>query len=244
MATLKDYLGTIVADINHARSISDIESARMAKQYAADDVLQYYSIPRMKMQDVELTIPVGISKTIEASPVDYQPIDNNKFYSHTYQALKDVYKIKSLDSNHSKKVSTIIKREIQSLEEELKLSQNSNEYVKNYSAIITKNTKEIIINEINKNKNSAYKKLPVSIKELPESRVVENFLYEKLYDKVTPLKKQKSLEDTEVIVESDKLRDLNPNHIIQIKMKIIEQGMEWHKMEDKDGNTVSKLTVE
>ena len=131
-----------------------------------------------------------------------------------------------------------------SLEEELKLSQNSNEYVKKYSAIITKNTKEIIINDINKSENSEYKKLPVSIKELPESRVVENFLYEKLYDKVTQLKKQKSLEDTEVIVESDKLRDLNPNHIIQIKMKIIEQGMEWHKIEDGEGNTVSKLTVE
>lgn len=237
MATLKDYLGTIVADINHARSISDIESARMAKQYAKDDVLQYYSIPRMKMQDVELTIPIGISKTRETAPVDYQPIDNNKFYSHTYQALKDVYQINTFKSEYSKKISSIVKREIQSLEEKLKLKQDSKEHVKKYSSLVTRNTKELVYKELKNDK----KREP---KQLPEAKFVESFLYERLYDKITPYQNQKNIEDTEVIVESDKLRDLNPNHIIQIKMKIIEQGMEWHRMEDNEGNTVSKLTVE
>lgn len=237
MATLKDYLGTIVADINHARSIADIESARMARQYAEDDILQYYSIPRMKMQDVELTIPVGISKIKEAAPVDYQPIDNNKFFSHTYQALKDVYQIKSFDSRHSKRLSSIVKKEIQSLEKKLKLIPDSKEDIKKYSALVAQKTKEVVLSELKGNTKR-------DSKEYPESRLVESFLYEKLHDKIIPPQKQKTIEDAEVIVESDKLRDLNPNHIIQIKMKIIEQGMEWHKMEDSEGNIVSKLTVE
>lgn len=237
MATLKDYLGTIVADINHARSIADVESARMAKAYAEDDVLQYFSIPRMKMQDVELTIPVGISRIKETAPIDYQPIDNNKFYSHTYQAIKDVYQIKSFNTKHSKKISSIVKKEIQTLEKKLKLVPNSEEDVKKYSSLVTQKTREIIYNELKETRKR-------DSKEFPEAKVVANFLYEKLYDKVTPPQKQRTIEDAEVIVESDKLRDLNPNHIIQIKMKIIEQGMEWHKMEDSEGNIVTKLTAE
>lgn len=237
MATLKDYLGTIVADINHARSIADIESARMAKQYAEDNILQYYSIPRMKMQDVELTIPFGISGTKETSPVDYQPIDNNKFYSYTYQALKDVYQIETFNSKHSRKISSIVKKEINTLEKKLKLTPNSKEDIKNYTSIIAKTTNDVVVNELKSNTKR-------NTKEYPDVKLVENFLYEKLYDKTTPFEKQKTIEDTEVIVESDKLRELNPNHIIQIKMKIIEQGMEWHKIETEDGQTISKLTVE
>ena len=119
----------------------------------------------------------------------------------------------------------------------LKLVPNSEEDVKKYSSLVTQKTREIIYNELKETRKR-------DSKEFPEAKVVANFLYEKLYDKVTPPQKQRTIEDAEVIVESDKLRDLNPNHIIQIKMKIIEQGMEWHKMEDSEGNIVTKLTAE
>ncbi|PKH49485.1 hypothetical protein CXF68_01735 [Tenacibaculum sp. Bg11-29] len=234
MATLKEYLGTIVADINHARSIADIESARMAKQYAADDILQYYSIPRMKMQDVELTIPVGISKSKEKTTIDYEPIDNNSFYSKTYSSLKNVYKTTSFDTYHSKQLSSAIKHEIQSLEKVLKLRADQKSSLKEFCNRVAEIATKII--------NTPIKESKSYIKQIPEPSYISTYLVDQLQNEITLPKKH--IEDTEVITESDKLRELNPNSIIQIKMKIIEQGMEWHKMEDSNGEMVSKLTVE
>jgi len=239
MATLKDYLGTIVADINHARGLADIESARMAKEYAKDEVLQYYSIPRMRMQDVELTIPIGISKVSSKAPVDYQPIDNKTFYSHVYQNLKDVYKLESLKSDNYKQVSKIIKTEIKNLEKNIKSKREINLELNKFSTIIAKKTKENILNQL---KETQVKKIEDIT--IPRVEAVKEFLIHNLKDQIKPLDKTTTIEDAEVIVESDKLRELKPEHLIQIKMKIIEQGMEWHKMENSDGEVVSKLTVE
>jgi hypothetical protein len=54
----------------------------------------------------------------------------------------------------------------------------------------------------------------------------------------------KVLESLQVIVEADKLREIKPENIIMIKFTLSEQGMEWIKIEDKDGNFSSKLMPE
>ena len=62
MITLKDYIGTIVSSVNNARGMADEASAKLAKQYAEDDILQFYTVPRMRMQDIDLEIPGGYRK--------------------------------------------------------------------------------------------------------------------------------------------------------------------------------------
>ena len=52
------------------------------------------------------------------------------------------------------------------------------------------------------------------------------------------------IEDANVIVESDKLSNISPDKLIRIKMKIVETGMEWHKMEDANGELKAKLVSE
>jgi len=239
MATLKDYLGTIVADINYARGLADIESARMAKEYAEDNILQYYSIPRMRMQDVELTIPIGISELPSKKIVDYQPVNNNQFYSYTYQSLKDVYELDSLKNNEYKQVSKIIKTAINHLEKRIKATNKITKELIHFSEVIAKKTRRNILKqlEINIEKKSA-------LKEIPTIEIVRKFLVGKLKPQIKPIEKQALIESAEVIVESDKLREIKPEHLIHIKIKIIEQGMEWHKIENANGDIVSKLTVE
>ncbi len=59
--TLSDYVGYIFSEIVRARDIADRESKRIALIYAQDQIMQYFSVPRFKIPEMELTIPVLIS---------------------------------------------------------------------------------------------------------------------------------------------------------------------------------------
>lgn len=59
--TLADYTGYIFREIIRAREMADRHSRALAEVYAADPVLQHFSIPRFKVPKVELTIPMMIS---------------------------------------------------------------------------------------------------------------------------------------------------------------------------------------
>ncbi|MVT09594.1 hypothetical protein [Chitinophaga tropicalis] len=59
--TLADYVGFIFSEINRARDHADKVAKEMAIAYAKDDVLKHFSVPRFKVPEMELTIPVLIS---------------------------------------------------------------------------------------------------------------------------------------------------------------------------------------
>lgn len=59
--TLADYTGYIFVEIVRARQMADDYSRKVAEVYAADNVLQHFSVPRFKVPKMELTIPVLIS---------------------------------------------------------------------------------------------------------------------------------------------------------------------------------------
>jgi hypothetical protein len=59
--TLSDYLGFIFSEIVRARSITDAESKRIALIYKDDEILKNFSVPRFKIPEMELAIPVLVS---------------------------------------------------------------------------------------------------------------------------------------------------------------------------------------
>lgn len=59
--TLADYTGYIFLEIIKAREMADNYSRDLAKTYARDEVLRYFSVPRFKVPKIEITIPVLIS---------------------------------------------------------------------------------------------------------------------------------------------------------------------------------------
>ncbi|MFX6808023.1 hypothetical protein ABTH26_20155, partial [Acinetobacter baumannii] len=48
------------------RKMADIQTLEIAKEYAQDDLLKHFSVPRMKVGTVELTVPFAKAA---ASPV-------------------------------------------------------------------------------------------------------------------------------------------------------------------------------
>lgn len=51
-------------------------------------------------------------------------------------------------------------------------------------------------------------------------------------------------DNLDVIVEAHKLKELPHNSLIQIKMTLTEEGMEWQTLQNEDGSKVSKLLPE
>lgn len=91
--TLADYIGFIFSEITRARDHADRVSMEVAKQYAKDDILKYFSVPRFKIPEMELTIPVLISGARFNSALEFiMPPDD--FYK--YIADKAVNAIKSI----------------------------------------------------------------------------------------------------------------------------------------------------
>jgi len=234
MPVLKDYLGSLVKDLNHARVIADIESANIAEMYAEHHLLKNFSIPRMKIMETELTIPVSIDDLETVTQRDYQPIDNKDFYAKTYVEIKNSLKVSSFSMPTSKVLKKLIYAEIKNLEDNIKSSDNIKNSLNTFSERLSKASIKSAANE---------PKLS-NIDTAKAEKELANDLRKYLSPKIKPRDVSGKIENANVTVESDKLKDKRPESLLYIKMKIKEESMEWQTMEDAEGNVVSKLMVE
>lgn len=234
MPVLKDYLGSLVKDLNHARVIADVESAKIAEMYVEHDLLKYFSIPRMKILETELTIPVSIDDLETISERDYQPIDNKDFYATAYREIKNTLKVSRFSRATSKTLQKSIYSEIKVLENDVKSSGNIKNSLKKFSERVSKSSISTVVNEpelANIDKGKAEKELAADLSKYLEP-------------KIKPREVTGSIENSNVTVESDKLKDKRPESLLYIKMKIKEESMEWQTLEDAEGKVVRKLMVE
>jgi hypothetical protein len=244
MPTLKDYLGSLVRDLNHARVIADVETANIAKMYAEHDLLKHFSIPRMKIQDTELTIPVAIDELDSSVEKDYQPIDNKAFYARTYAEIKSVFKVPSF----SRDISTSLRKAIYSHVDALEKSIKSGAAIKLSLDDFSETVSDVALETIVSNKkgrivfDEALKSRAVNDDQVKKMLVANLTKY--LQAEIKPREVTGKIENAQITVESDKLKDKKPESLVYIKMKITEESMEWQTMEDADGNIVAKLMVE
>jgi len=239
MAKLSDFLGGLVSSISDARVNSDIQSLKIAEEYAKNDLLKHFAVPRMRVDKVELNIPVAIDKLLEKSQKVYEPIDNKSFSAKAYQQILKSLAVNNLSNEVSKTLRTDIAEHIHLLEAKIRVNQIENALEDFSKSIALKviNLKDIIFQET--------KRKPLSKDELSklQNNIVKG-LQASLKDEIKFKSETKVLESLQVIVEADKLREVKPENVIMIKMTISEQGMEWIKMENIDGEVVTKLMPE
>lgn len=233
MIKLNDYLGTLISSINQARVMADLESARVAKAYANDDLLKHFSIPRFRAQDIELDIPIAIDSFNESPVRDYQPINNKSFNSHTYNTVKDAAKVTSFSRKTSKLLNSEIANSSRELEKSLKADISKEIAFKKYQEEMSNSFFKALENDELKIKDSKKAKMEF-----------QNSLKEKLYNSIQARESKNQLEDANVVVEASKLREIPNENIIRIKMKLFEDGMEWHTSENTNGDVESRLLPE
>lgn len=242
MINLKDYLASLVIGVNQARILADFESARIAKIYAQDDILKTFPVPHFRLPDVELNIPIAIDQLEQELVKDYQPIDNLKFNAATYQIIKDYYKVDAFENTTSKKIRKLIARESNVLEKNLKKENKASQFLKEFSSKIAISSLSLI-KETSKENEKKSRKEKATFKTI-STEELDRSLNKRLEMLIKPLEFKNDISNSKVIVEANKLKEINPNSIINIKMKLTEEGMEWHKIENADGENSMKLLPE
>ncbi|WP_420574509.1 hypothetical protein [Kordia sp.] len=253
MANLQDYLGTLVASVNQARVLADIESANIAEQYAQHRLLKHFSIPRMKMQNVEFTIPIAIDEVQTSEPIDYQPIDNKTFVSQAYDELTNVYQVRSFDRKSSLQLRKALYLHADELERNLKSGENVDVALQKFSEKIaiqaleiktpTQSTSASLATGAIKSKETKGEKNTEKMAQITKD-VIREKMISRLQSSIKPKEIQRSIENANVIVEASRLKEQKTENMVFIKMTVLEEGMEWHTIENEDGTSNSKLLPE
>jgi hypothetical protein len=230
MTKLNEYLGSIVSSITNARVMSDVQSVKVAEQYAKHHLLKHFSVPRMRIEDIELTIPVALDLVNEKLEQDFEPIDNRKFNSLVYREVLAGAGTTKLKADMSTKLRSIIAKRTEELEQNLRMSKDIG-YLKSYCADIIRLQDEFLFGD------SDIKR------KMSREDAVRN-PEKSLSSEVKVAEERRVLGDFDVIVEAGRLRELKPEHIMHIKLKIREDGMEWDRYENGEGGVESKLIPE
>lgn len=68
MPPLSEFLGHLMSEVVRARALADAESVRVAEMYAADPLLRHLSVPRFRLPDLTIDVPMVINRIEGGSP--------------------------------------------------------------------------------------------------------------------------------------------------------------------------------
>lgn len=105
--TLSDYVGFIFSEITRARDHADRVSKEIALVYAQDEILKSFSVPRFKIPEMELTIPVIISGAKFTTSLVFN-MAQDKFNNFISNKIKNVIRTILLKRNNVIKDFTVI----------------------------------------------------------------------------------------------------------------------------------------
>lgn len=232
MPKLNDYLGSIISSVSNARVMADVQTVKLAEDYAKHDLLQHFSVPRMRIADVELTIPVAIEATQEDLVDDVDIINNQSFNKLVYSEVVKNLGRTSLPLQASREVRSALATSAKDLEAKVNQMRKLSP-VEDYSEQLGVKIMQIAVeNKLIKNADDfSTANLSERVKIIAEKQIVANSA-------------KTSLGDMNVMVESHLLREQNPENIVHIKMKITEDGMEWQQAEQSDGSISRRLLPE
>lgn len=237
MAELSEFLGAVVASVSNARMRSDLQTIKIAKEYAANDLLQHFAVPRMRFKDVEIKIPVAFDTQNRPHKIEHQ-IDRPWFKGSTIAQISKSLGGVAIEPKTATVLEKIIDEDIAIFETELK-TEKTEVARSNFFDRTTSN----VINELNPMLKSLIKPATFNQQVLKlRSEMVENF--ERLLKDHLVSMNVSAFAGLDMIIESNRLREIQAENMVTITMKVSEEGMEWQQMEDFEGKLIAKLLPE
>lgn len=234
MATLNEYLGGIFSSITDARVMADVQTVQVAEQYAKHDLLKHFSVPRMRISDIELTIPVAIEGLSERSGYQLAPIGNAEFKRAAAMELARSVGYTELPPIPAQRLRTALDQRTDELVESLRIGAMDQAF-HGFAKIIASE-----LFRIGEEARLHDGKFPGDYRiETSMDRMLELCagLIKGVVDKPV-------LDQLSVIAESHRLREQRPEDLIYIKLQVGEDGMEWQTIEKSDGSIERKLLPE
>lgn len=261
MITLKDYIGKIYKEVTNAKVQSDIETLAIAQEYVQNPMLKHFSVPNIRIKNMELTIPVAVDKT-ESVVRDYTEREVQQVYMNAFESTylsflpekKDYFESIKLDlSNKAELVAIDIAPQLQQARiEDLQLAQTpttaepapDGETATRTESETSSTTSGVKYAEITTKASVVFIEVAIGYvgDEIPRQEF-ETTISEKITAGL--VLKSPQIEELPVIVETQQLKEINdPASMITIKVNIVDDAMEWTTDVDVDGNPVQVLNYE
>lgn len=234
MPTLNEYLGGIFSSITDARVMADVQTVQVAEQYAKHDLLKHFAVPRMRIGDIELTIPVAIEGLSELSGYQLDPIGNDEFKRVAARELARSVGYTELPPMPAQRLRTALDQRTEMLIENIRGKDMTDAFYGFATSIAAE------LFHIGEEARLHDGKFPGQYKpEYSAGRMLELCagLIQGVVDKPR-------LDQLSIIAESHRLREQRPEDIVRIRMTISEDGMEWQTIERDDGTVERKLLPE
>ncbi|WP_459210393.1 hypothetical protein [Aquimarina rhabdastrellae] len=229
MITLKDYIGGLHKEITNAKVQSDIETLMIAEEYAKNPLLKHFSVPNIRMKNIELDIPVAIDTVNPPIRDKFTEEGTQKVYVRSFEkAYINFYPqytatprdIEQEVTKHAQEVAKVFIAEYDKVSD----IESRNELIKKYANVFARNTHQFVERVTDFNTYNAYL-YPVINEDLKTDET--------------------EIENVPVIVESRLLKEINDNDsMIKIKMTVYDDAMTWTTEADENGNSVPVLTYE
>lgn len=229
---LHDYIGNLVASIQHARVNADLQAIRVAEDYAKHSLLEHFPVPRMRLKDVEMTIPVAVNPSQTESTTNLEPINNREFNSEAYKTVLAGLGQKRLSQTQSRAVRQTISEQTDILEKAI-LKDGQTQALGNFARVVAKASID-----------SQAKTEETADEQKARIAALADKLNQQLSGAIKPINPEQLLADLDVAIETDILREKPKDSLVNIKLVIQEEGVEWHKMENQDGQLTRKLIPE
>lgn len=232
MPKLNEYLGGLVSEITTARKLADLQTVEIAQEYAKNDLLKHFSIPRMRIGNVDLTIPIANA----GSSVKM------KFHEFTYD---EITKVAGNDYNASDVENDRYFKNFL-----LDMEKSYDDQLKSYDQYSSGNVEyyDELLNSLASGFAKKLLEFCISLKNFYWKDTEKEVFIMRVHDRIFTESKNTAGESTggnqEVIVEASQLMELDPKCITYIKMTVTETGMEWSRYEDINGNIVETLMPE
>lgn len=229
MPILKDYISALVTSMTEARVNADTFSANVARLYLENDMLRHFPVPRMRIGDVEMDVPVAVNSVGSKATIINKPnlsIVADKVYADVCNGFE--LNVTDVDNNASasKALREGIASEIAEIVNKIDES-NYSEILKSSSNKIANNSLDVLGKHnfsVDKNKVPA---VALQVEETLGKEFVST-----------------NIEDLDVIVEASKLKEFPSNTLLNLKIKLVEDGMQWAISKNDKEEIETKLMPE
>ena len=225
MPALSDYIGALLAEITNARLQADLESARIAELYALHPLLQHMPIPRFRLPNVILDLPVAVEKLEPASGSKLHPPDLRAMRSKIDGIIEQKLKQLKLEvpSNLRDPLTGDLDRLFKELTRVGRLSPSE--------ALMASDEAVTSAMEAIRASNKEHSTVDASV----ESSLQRQFSAEFL-------KLQLASTRVQVLVETTQLKELAPPATVtRIRLTISEEGVEWTQSNPEDSSSKTLL---
>lgn len=216
MIYLGDFLGHLLGELTIARAQADGETLRLAELYAAHEFLKHFPVPRLRIEDAQLDVPVLVVG-VEDSPGEAGPRGGPSpadtalvFDGIVDQRLTRL----RLTEEQQNQVRGALSRQYQLLRRRQNMGLDASGLAERLTKAMTSELKALDVPEDDRKK--------VGEAVLTEAKV------ELQLKAVDPAR-------VRVGVETSEIRDASPDSVLRISLKISEEAVEWSVLDQDRG---------